>query len=98
MTTLLTSTERATLRRQGQTIKPVIFVGKSGLSPEVIASTADALRARNLIKVRVLRESPIGRDDVAKVLTEATGAQCPGRIGHTFLLYLAPKETDEGSD
>jgi len=98
MTAPLTSTERAALRRRGQSIKPVIIIGKAGLSPDLVTATSDALRARELIKVRVLREAPVTRDDIADFLAEATGSQCPGRIGHTFLLYLAPEEPGEDTD
>ena len=95
----LSAKGRAALRRTGQKLKPSVHVGKGGISPELIQATNEILAAHELIKVRVLRESPVTRDEAASRLEEETRAECPGKIGHTFLLYRPkPDPEDSGGD
>ncbi len=85
----LTSKQRRVLRGKGQTLDPVVFIGKEGISEAGVASTEDALRWRELIKVRVLTNAPDETAALAARLAEATGSDLVGKVGHTFLLYRA---------
>ena len=51
---MLTSKQRAYLKAKATKIEPVLMIGKSGASPEVVESANEALEARELIKAKVL--------------------------------------------
>ena len=53
----MTSKQRAKLRGQANTIEPLFQVGKGGIGDTLIKQTDDALKARELIKLRVLLET-----------------------------------------
>ena len=71
----MTGKERAAFRAQANHLEPLFQVGKGGMSEALIKQTDDALRARELIKVKVLLESsPITPRETADELASATGA------------------------
>ncbi len=75
------------LRALGHALDPVIAVGKNGITPSLVRETASALLQHELVKVRVQREAPLDRKDVAVQLAEATDATLAQVLGRTFLLY-----------
>ena len=90
----------AHLRALGHALDPVVQIGKSGITPALVAQTLTQLAAHELIKVRVASEAPIGRKEAAAALAEATRAILAQVIGRTFLLYKAPspaKGTKKGT-
>ena len=89
----MTSKERAALRSQANTLEPLFQLGKGGMSDALIKQTDDALRARELIKLKVLLEStPITPRQAADELAAATGADVVQVIGSRFVLYRESKE------
>lgn len=84
----MTSKERAALRAQANTLEPLFQLGKGGMSDALIKQTDDALRARELIKLKVLLEStPITPRQAAEELAAATGADVVQVIGGVIVLY-----------
>lgn len=84
----MTGKERAAFRAQANSLEPLFQLGKGGMSDAVIKQTDDALRARELIKVKVLLESsPITPRRAADELAAATGADVIQVIGGVIVLY-----------
>lgn len=83
----LTGKQKRYLRGLGSTADPLIQVGKGGVVAGVLEQADDALEARELVKVRVLNNCLEDTDQVARTLTDMTGAALVQVIGHTFLLY-----------
>ena len=75
------------LRGRGHPLKPVILIGKTGLTAGVIAETQRALEDHELIKVRVRAASREQRDAMLAELIGATRSALVSRIGHVGLLY-----------
>jgi len=75
------------LRGLGHHLDPVVQIGKDGITDALIAATNDALRAHELIKVKVGSESPIDRKEAGPELAEKTGATLAQVLGRTLLLY-----------
>ncbi|MDL2254239.1 YhbY family RNA-binding protein [Ruminococcaceae bacterium OttesenSCG-928-I18] len=88
----MTGKQRAALRKASMEIDTVFQVGKGGVEPSVVKATADCLAARELIKLRVLENSPLGTRDVAEQMAERTGAQVVLVRGRTFVLFLPKKK------
>ena len=84
----MTSKERAALRAQANSLDVLFHVGKGGVGETLIAQTDDALRARELIKLRVLTEtSPVSAREAAEELAAATSAEVVQVIGGVMVLY-----------
>jgi RNA-binding protein len=84
----LTSKQRAYLRSLAQRLRPVVFVGKEGISDAVVQAASEALAAHELIKIRVLRGSPLAASAaIAGVGGPPAGGQAGaggGRVGGVF--------------
>ncbi len=92
----MTSKERAAFRAQANALEPLFHIGKSGMNEGVIRQTDDALRARELIKVKVLLESsPITPREAADELANALGAEVIQVIGGVIVLYRESPELKE---
>lgn len=89
----MTGKERAAFRAQANSLEPLFQVGKGGMSEALIKQTDDALKARELIKVKVLLESsPITPRETADELAKATGAEVIQVIGGVIVLYRESPE------
>lgn len=84
---MLTSKQRAYLRSISNTMDTILIIGKGGINDEVINQAIDALKARELIKVKVLETSKDGVDKTAKDLAGQTKAELVCVIGSKFILY-----------
>ncbi|MBR6114490.1 MAG: ribosome assembly RNA-binding protein YhbY [Oscillospiraceae bacterium] len=84
---MLTSKQRAQLRSMAMNIDTVLQVGKGGITENVIAQTADALRSRELIKGRVLETSLLTAREACEALCEACRAEGVQVIGNKFVIY-----------
>ena len=85
----LTTEQRKALRALGHHLKPVVYLGKEGLTPTLIQSTEAALLAHELIKIKVGQNCPIDRTEAGAQLGLLTGAAVVQVIGRMALLYRA---------
>ncbi len=88
----LTSKQRAYLRKMASQLQPVLSVGKAGAAPEVVASAAEALEKRELIKGTVLDNCFEDVKYVAETIGERTQAEVVQVIGRKFVLYKKNKK------
>jgi len=65
----------------------VVMIGKEGVSPTVVASAREAIKRRELIKVRVLQNAPDEPEDAITVLAERADANLVQVIGRNGLLF-----------
>ncbi len=90
---MLTSKQRAVLRGIASTYDTIFQVGKGGISDTLVTQVEDALRARELIKLRVLDNSPMDAREAAEELASKTGSDVVQVIGSKFVLFKRnPKE------
>ena len=87
----LTGKQNRYLRAMGHHLDPVVTIGKSGLSDEVLAKLMDELDTHELIKVKV-GKGALKRNDAVPLLATQTGAHVVQLLGKTILLYLARRE------
>ena len=84
---MINSKERAHLRKLALKISPMVQIGKDGLTQNVLNQIDVELENRELVKVKVLKnsmESPRALvDDIAKKLK----AEPVASIGGVFVLY-----------
>ena len=83
----LTSKQIRKLRSLGMTEDAVVMIGKEGVTPTVVASAREAIKKRELIKVRVLQNAPNEPEDAITVLAERADANLVQVIGRNGLLF-----------
>ena len=83
----LTSKQRSQLRALAAAEDTIVQVGKGGINENLIASVNTALKARELIKGRVLENSMLSAREACDALCEACRAEAVQVIGTKFVLY-----------
>ena len=78
---------RIKLRSLASTIKPVVWIGKDGLSENAIKQIADELFNHELIKISIQENAPILTSDELDWLQGKTGAEVVTSIGRKLVLY-----------
>lgn len=92
----MTSKERAEFRAQANSLEPLFQIGKGGMSEALIEQTSDALRKRELIKLKVLLESaPESPREFADKLAQATGSEVIQVVGGSIVLYKENPDKDK---
>ena len=92
---MLTSKQRAYLRSLANPLPTIGQIGKEGITETVIASADDALKAREIIKLRVLETSPESVRETADKIAELSRADVVQVIGSKFILYRESKENKQ---
>lgn len=90
--TMITSKQRAYLRRLANGIPSIFQIGKDGLSNTFIQQVADALEARELIKIHVLENSLLDVREVCGAVAKAVRAEPVQVIGSRFVLYKESRD------
>ncbi|MDO4555172.1 MAG: ribosome assembly RNA-binding protein YhbY [Lachnospiraceae bacterium] len=88
----MTSKQRAYLKGLAMNIDPIFQVGKASLTPEIIEAVREAIDARELIKVSVLKNCMDDPRQIAEVLAERTRSQVVQVIGKKIVLYKESKD------
>ena len=83
----LTSKQIRKLRSLGMTEEAIVMIGKEGVTPTVVASAREAIKKRELIKVRVLQNAPDEPEDAITILAERADANLVQVIGRNGLLF-----------
>ena len=88
----MTSKQRAYLKSLAMDQSAILQIGKSSLTPEITRSVDEALEARELIKIHVLKNCLDDGSSIAEVLAERTRAEVVQVIGQMIVLYRPAKE------
>lgn len=84
---MLTSKQRAYLRGIAQSYETIFQIGKGGISDNLIMQVNDALKKRELIKLRVLDNSELSSREAADQIAEKTASDVVQVIGSRFVLF-----------
>ena len=88
----MTSKQRAYLTGLAMTEDAVLQIGKSSVTPEVTAAVDEALEARELVKLSVLKNCMDDGRSMADVLAERTHSEVVQVIGRKIVLYKPAKD------
>jgi RNA-binding protein len=83
----LSERQRRHLRGLAHPLKPVILMGKTGLTDALAAEAARALLDHELIKVKAPGGDRAARDQMLAALAEKTASTLVQRIGNVAVLY-----------
>ena len=87
----MTSKQRSYLKGLALTMDPIFQLGKSSLTPENTQAIAEALEARELIKINVLQNCADDPNELAQIVAERTHSQVVQVIGKKIVLYKESK-------
>ena len=83
----LSSSQKKNLRSLGHHLEPSVYAGKEGLSLPLQQSVRAALKAHELIKVKLGQNCPVERNLAGDQLAALCGASLVQVIGRMVLLY-----------
>lgn len=83
----LSSKQRAYLRSLAMNIDPIFRIGKDGINPELCEGVREALEARELIKIAVLKNCFEDPKELLQTLSERTGSIPVQVVGRKLTLY-----------
>ncbi len=84
---MITSKQRAQLRGLAMQEDTIVQIGKGGITESVIESVSAALKARELVKGKVLENSMLTAREACDMLCEACRADAVQVIGTKFVLF-----------
>ena len=88
----MTSKQRSYLMKLASSIDPIFQIGKSSVTPQLAAAVEEALEARELIKLHVLKNCFEDGRALANQLAEATYAEVVQVIGKKIVLYREARD------
>ena len=91
----MTTKQRAYLKSLAMTMEPVFQLSKSSLTPEFTKAVDEALAARELIKVSVLKNCADDPKALAQLLAARTRSDVVQVIGRKIVLYREGKDKNK---
>lgn len=88
----MTTKQRAYLKSLAMTMESIFQIGKSSMTPEFTEAIREALDARELIKISVLKNCADDPKELAALLAERTHSQVVQVIGKKIVLYKEGKD------
>lgn len=88
----MTTKQRAYLKSLAMKMDSIFQIGKSSLTPENTKAIAEALEARELIKISVLQNCMDDPKELAQIVAERTRSQVVQVIGKKIVLYKEGKD------
>lgn len=84
---MLTSKQRASLKSIASTEDTILQVGKNGIVDTLVIQVSDALKAREIIKMKVLEGAMLSPAEAAAELAEKTKSEVVQVIGNKIVLF-----------
>ena len=84
---MVTGKQRAYLRKLGHDLKPVMQIGKEGLTDTVITAIDEVLEKRELAKFSVLENAMLDTREACDEVAERHLAVPVQSIGNRFIIY-----------
>jgi len=82
----LSGTQRKYLRGLAHSLRPVIMVGKNGITTELIKAADEALSTHELIKVKFV-DFKEDKKQLSQDIAEHTSSEAAGLIGNVAIFY-----------
>ena len=91
----LSGKQRRYLRGQGNSIRPIVYLGKDGISDALLNSLGEAFNNRELVKVRIEKSCELERKEAGHQLAQVAAAHMVQVLGNTLLLYRPDPDKPE---
>ena len=84
---MLTNQQRNFLRKMGNSLEPVVWIGKGEITDNIIKQIDDVLEARELVKISLLSNSENTAREIHDEIVSRLGAEGVQVIGRKILIY-----------
>ena len=84
---MITGKQRSYLKKMVHALEPTVYMGKAGLTENVLQEMDDYLRAHELLKVKLQDGCVLDSKEAANAAAEELGAEFVQAIGKKFSLY-----------
>jgi len=91
---MLTGKEKRALRAQANQLKAELWIGREGITEGTIQTLENSFNTKELVKIKLQRNCPLDKSEVAGILSEKTGSEIVQILGNTILLFR-PLEEEE---
>ena len=92
---MITSKQRSYLRSLAHNIDPTVYIGKAGVTDNVIKEIDQCLEARELVKIKLQEGAELDAKTVANELAPGLRAEFVQAIGRKFTLYRESEENKQ---
>lgn len=89
---MITSKQRSFLKSLAHELDPTVYIGKSGLTENIMKEMENGLELRELVKVKIQEGSDLEPKEVANQMAQELKAEFVQAIGRKFTLYRRSKE------
>lgn len=89
---MISSKQRSYLKKLAHELDPVVYIGKSDLTENIIKEMDVLLESRELIKVKIQESSLLDAKETANEAAGILHAEYVQAIGRKFVLYRRAKE------
>lgn len=91
----MTSKERAKLKSIASNMETIFQIGKNPIGDTLIKQVRDALKAREMIKLRVLESCELTPREAAETLAETVNCEVVQVIGSRIVLFKGRDKNDK---
>lgn len=92
---MLTGKQRSYLRKLGQEIDPLVYIGKNDMTDTVLNEMDTLLDSRELVKAKIQESSTLDAKEAANEMARILGAEYVQAIGRRFVLYRRAKDPEK---
>jgi len=89
---MITSKQRSFLRGMAHDLEPTVYIGKSGITHNIVKEMETGLEYRELVKVKLQEGCELAPKDAANELADLLRAEFVQAIGRKFTLYRVSKD------
>jgi len=92
---MISSKQRSYLRGLAHDLTPTVYIGKGGLTENVIKELDIGLETRELVKVKIQESCELLPKETANNIADILNAEFVQTIGRKFTLYRESKENKQ---
>ena len=90
---MLDKKDKYRLRALANPLKPVVIIGKDGLTENIVASINDVIRTHELIKISILKTyEGLPTKELAQLICSTISAEYIFTVGRTMVIYKKNKD------
>ncbi len=89
---MLTSKQKRYLKKEAHDLRPILQIGKDGLSNNSFITLNQALKAHELVKVSLLQNTSVTPEEALLDILSRCHCEFVFKIGRTLIFYKPSKE------
>jgi len=92
---MMTGKQRSFLKSLSNPLRPMMQLGKGGLTPEAVKQIDVLLNDHELLKINILNSCPLEAREVAETLSESLKAEYVSALGRKLVVFRSSRTKDK---